>query len=63
VTGNKLVAGEMGDVQRAAINAWNAQSQLKDAAKRNAPDQQVLPSADRPIGDFPYDPHAKTQYA
>jgi hypothetical protein len=63
VTGNKLVAGEMGDVQRAAIRAWNEQSKLKDATKRNAPDQQLLPSADRPVGDFPYDPNATTRYA
>ena len=36
VTGNPLVAGEMGDVQRAAIKAWNAQAKNKDRTKRNA---------------------------
>jgi hypothetical protein len=59
VTGNPLVAGEMGDVQRAAIKAWNAQAKNTDRTKRNAPDQQLLPE-DRPLGDFNIDPNAKT---
>ena len=59
VTGNALVAGDMGDVQRAAIKAWNEQAKNKDAAKRNAPDQQLLPE-DRPLGDFNIDPNIKT---
>jgi hypothetical protein len=59
VTGNPLVAGEMGDVQRAAIKAWNAQAKNTDRTKRNAPDQQLLPE-DRPLGDFNIDPKIKT---
>jgi len=59
VTGNALVAGDMGEVQRAAIKAWNEQAKNKDAAKRNAPDQQLLPE-DRPLGDFNVDPKIKT---
>ena len=33
-------------MQQAAIKAWNAQSKLEDAAKRNAADQQLLPEAE-----------------
>jgi hypothetical protein len=49
----------MGDVQRAAIKAWNAQAKNTDRTKRNAPDQQLLPE-DRPLGDFNLDPNIKT---
>jgi hypothetical protein len=62
VTGNELKEVQMGGVQEAAIKAWNAQSQLKDAAKRNAADQQLLPEA-KPLGDFNFDPNAETRYA
>lgn len=62
VTGNELKAVEMGEVQEAAIKAWNAQSKLKDAAKRNAADQQLLPEA-KVLGDFNFDPNAETRYA
>ena len=62
VTGNELKEVEMGEVQEAAIKAWNAQSKLKDAAKRNAADQQLLPEA-KILGDFNFDPNAETRYA
>ena len=62
VTGHELKEVEMGAVQEAAIKAWNAQSKLKNAAKRNAADQQLLPEA-KVLGDFPFDPDAETQYA
>lgn len=62
VTGNELKEVQMGEVQEAAIKAWNAQSKLKDAAKRNAADQQLLPEA-KVLGDFNFDPNAETRYA
>jgi hypothetical protein len=60
-----LALGEalMGDVQKAAIKGWNTQAGLKDAAKRNAPDQKRLPAPGPPVGDFPFDPNAELQYA
>jgi hypothetical protein len=60
VTANDLGEADMGAVQRAAIAGWNAQAAM-EAAKRNAPDQQVLPTPPLPMGDFPLrDPNATT---
>jgi hypothetical protein len=62
VTKNKLQAVEMGDVQRAAIKGWNKQAKLDDTTKRNAADQELLPEAPKPMGDFNVpDPNAATQ--
>jgi hypothetical protein len=61
VTKNKLAAVVMGDVQRAAIKGWNKQAKLTDAAKRNAPGQELLPEAPGAMGDFVVpDPNATT---
>ena len=63
VTANTLGPAVMGKVQYAAIRGWNTQAELKDATKRNAPSQELLPTAEPPVGDFPYDPNAVTRYA
>ena len=57
VTKNTLGEADWTDAQRAAVSGWNAQSKLDDHAKRNDPDQQVLPGAPRAIGDFPVNPN------
>jgi hypothetical protein len=62
VTKNPLGSAYIGDLQRAAIQGWNTQAGLQDAAKRNAADQQLLPVPPPPVGDFPM-PNPDLAYA
>jgi hypothetical protein len=52
VTTLDLTAADMGGAQRAVIKGWNTQAGLDDASKKNAADQQTLPAAHAPYGDY-----------